>query len=265
MKKRSLVAAIAMLLVSALVLTSATYAWFAKSSSAQVQAVSVKAGNAGGALEVSIDQVNWKTTLTSKDLGQTYEQSGGVDDLTKPIAATLTPVDMLPGSGTSITWFGCNYTGQNFTASADGSGYLHKTFYLRTDSTDKYIELNPNFTAASFIWGMVIVDGQRVIWGNGTYTPFSSGTLQATEAGTNDGVVASSEVTVGSLAMDGSNPLLVSQSNDTTITLTPTASKKTFQIDYYVWAEGQDADCYGTVDLNNTGFTFAPAYGSAIA
>ena len=265
MKKRSLVAALAMLLVSALVLTSATYAWFAKSNSAQVQAVTTQAGNAGGALEVSVDQTNWKTTLTSKDLGQTYEQSGGVDDLTKPIAATLTPVDMLPGSGTSITWFGCNYTGQDFTASANGSGYLHKTFYLRTDSVDKYIELNPSFTPSQFIWGMVIVDGQRVIWGDGSYTPFSSGTLQATEVGTNDGVVSVGEVTTGALATDNGNPLLVSQSNSTSITLTPAANKKTFQIDYYIWAEGQDQDCYGTVDLTNTGFTFAPAYGSTIA
>ena len=52
MKKRSLVAAIAMLIVSAIVLTSSTYAWFASNSAANVETISANVANNDGSLQI---------------------------------------------------------------------------------------------------------------------------------------------------------------------------------------------------------------------
>ena len=64
MKKRSLVAAIAMLMVSAIVLTSSTYAWFATSSAAAVDKFSATVTNNSGSL--TVQAVNGNTLGTKK-------------------------------------------------------------------------------------------------------------------------------------------------------------------------------------------------------
>ncbi len=62
MKKRSLVAALAMLMVSAIVLTSSTYAWFATGTKAQVTGVSATVGNSQGNITISAKENEGFTT-----------------------------------------------------------------------------------------------------------------------------------------------------------------------------------------------------------
>ncbi|MBQ2812726.1 MAG: hypothetical protein IJE63_05680, partial [Clostridia bacterium] len=67
MKKRSLVAALAMLMVSAIVLTSSTYAWFATGKTAKVSNVSATVGNSDGNILVSADGENFNTSISFDD------------------------------------------------------------------------------------------------------------------------------------------------------------------------------------------------------
>jgi hypothetical protein len=65
MKKRSLLSAVAMLVVSAIVLTSATYAWFSMSNSARVENLDVRVAAQSG-LELSLNNVDWFSTITEE-------------------------------------------------------------------------------------------------------------------------------------------------------------------------------------------------------
>jgi len=70
MKKRSLFAAVAMLIVSALVLTSATYAWFAIGGNSNITTLQGKicTSESGVTLRLNQDGAGWTTTLDYKTL-----------------------------------------------------------------------------------------------------------------------------------------------------------------------------------------------------
>ena len=70
MKKRSLFAAVAMLIVSAIVLTSATYAWFATGGPASISTISGKVAtvSSGVLLGVNANDRKWGDTLDYKKL-----------------------------------------------------------------------------------------------------------------------------------------------------------------------------------------------------
>ncbi len=66
MKKKSLLAATAMLLVALLAATGTTYAWFTQTASAKASiSMNVKRGTS---LEISLDEVNWKSSLSADDI-----------------------------------------------------------------------------------------------------------------------------------------------------------------------------------------------------
>jgi hypothetical protein len=73
MKKRSLFAAVAMLIVSALVLTSATYAWFNVGGDAYVQATRGSVMKAGTGVRLKTDKPNfdWNSELLPQDFDYT--------------------------------------------------------------------------------------------------------------------------------------------------------------------------------------------------
>lgn len=88
MKKRSLLSAVAMLVVSAIVLTSATYAWFSMSNTAKVENLEVKVAAQSG-LELSLNNMDWFSTITEEH----FESVKGLD----LSALNFAPVDALLG------------------------------------------------------------------------------------------------------------------------------------------------------------------------
>jgi hypothetical protein len=66
-RKNMLRSSVAMLLVSALALTTATYAWFTKGTSGKVSQLTLSAQNDSG-IQLSVDAVNWKGTITASDI-----------------------------------------------------------------------------------------------------------------------------------------------------------------------------------------------------
>ena len=72
--KKQLMAAIAMLVVAAIALASATYAWFAQNTKVKAETMTVKATTSDPFLQISTDDSTWKTQIldleatTEKDL-----------------------------------------------------------------------------------------------------------------------------------------------------------------------------------------------------
>ena len=67
-KKRAIYAAIAMLLVSAIVITSASFAWFSLGRSAQVENLDLKVTKEGEGIAISANASKFTSVLTYEDL-----------------------------------------------------------------------------------------------------------------------------------------------------------------------------------------------------
>ena len=72
MKKRKILVAFMMLLVTAVTLTTASYAWFTANTTAVVQSLDVNVTAQNG-IQISMDATNWKGSLTVDDIkGEAY-------------------------------------------------------------------------------------------------------------------------------------------------------------------------------------------------
>lgn len=94
-KKRAFISAIAMLIVSAIVLTSSTFAWFSMSKEAQVSSMNLNITTADG-ISISANTHKFGTTVTVDDIIPTAETAGknlAADaDHTNNIPNLLSPV-----------------------------------------------------------------------------------------------------------------------------------------------------------------------------
>lgn len=94
MKNKRIFLALLMLLISGTALSTATYAWFSASTQAVLGDIDVNVTASNG-IQISMDAVNWKGTLTTADIkGAAYD--GNVNQ----IPTTLTPVSTI-GSQTT--------------------------------------------------------------------------------------------------------------------------------------------------------------------
>ena len=251
MKKRSLVAAVAMLIVSALVLTTATYAWFAAGSAATVGSIATTVSNSDGSLLVSSTNTegSWKTALTYADFDGLFETGN-----------TLYPVSVTPSADPAFV--GCSYDGYTFEAgeaAAKGAKYLDYTWYFKSANQDKSVVLTPGFTTGTgsqFVYGLLIVNNNYYVFGaNGdSYTPIKEINTKATEGQTTqNAIIDAAEVTQGALADSA-----VTVNAPGTITVAATADTS-YSVRCIVWAEGQDAGCAGSVSNVGAGFSFSLA------
>jgi hypothetical protein len=264
MKKRSLFAAVAMLIVSALVLTSATYAWFANGTAAQVNKIAASAKGSSGLVKVchtnSATYSDWKQQLAYTDLGLT---AASFD--TEPIDVSV---------GTTPTTYSCAYTGDTFTAADTSSAAfagVYYDFYVKAFqvSDSGKIDCRLSWDQGSnqaFVYGLVVVDGTNTyLFGsennNETYIPFSNpGT--AAESNQN-GIVDAAD-----LAADSASTITLSasQASLTGNALTTVDSAKQILLDgattahhieVYLWAEGQDPQCVNANQNLSAGLTFS--------
>lgn len=71
MKKKNIVIAFAMLLLTGVALSTASYAWFTANTQIQLGEIDVQVQATNG-IQVSTDATNWKATLTTADLRNAY-------------------------------------------------------------------------------------------------------------------------------------------------------------------------------------------------
>ncbi len=273
MKKRSLVAAVAMLVVSAIVLTSATYAWFAASSTASVGTMSTAVANNDGSLQVkatisAAGTPAWKTALTAADY------SG--------YATTLTPVSMsIANVADGPSFYKVAYDGVSFSVAEDTNGtatdfmtYGFDVQYVNAaGGAAKTFKIVPTWADTSnFCYALIKVEcgstTKYYMLGGNSYVP-----VTAIAAGTTitDGKGESAAVdiidsadtnhtnaTMGSISSDVNQ--IASSAN--TVTFNAAAGGEsgvttTASVTVWIWAEGQDAQCSGTTAAGAASLTFA--------
>jgi len=243
MKKRSLFAAVAMLIVSAIVLTSATYAWFASSAKATMETISATIQNSNGGIYLSTDNEHWKSELTTSDF------SG--------LPSQLTPVSGLVNKTTGeISFVGGNLAGQAFTSSAaSSSAYIHYQVYVLaqvagTLSVPTSISFgNQNFGRAFLVAhkgddkiGTVLFLGGAA----DTYRPVIVEDQTATDSNA-DGII---DTTEKAAILGDPTPAAATPAGQEVLTNYSMSANDVIVIDVWQWAEGQHAKCTGNVDLS---------------
>ena len=291
MKKRSLFAAVAMLIVSALVLTSATYAWFAASEEATVSTISATVEGVDGALLLAATNTfsnaantNLKTQLTASDWNNLQNRS-------------LQPVSFAFGDSTfskdnDPDIYKVKYDGSMFSAdTAAATDYLAYAFKVQysmagtSGTIGKNVKMQPSLSIESdFTYILVRVQpysslGANEPWvgyiyaksGSDTYTPVKaiSGYVQDnhTAGQGTAGIVDIASIDAG--VSGGSATLAAAVSPDNTsagatgtngIVVIPSTAPigQTLEanVQVYMWAEGNDTNCTGTVATATDGIQF---------
>lgn len=137
MKKRAFISAIAMLIVSAIVLTSSTFAWFSMSKEAQVSSMNLNITTADG-ISISANTKKFGTTVTMDDIIPTADKAGtglAADaDHTNNI-----PELLAPSSSTLSVYASDGYLPAFYTGSVNEEGNRIVTTKVANDKEGKYV------------------------------------------------------------------------------------------------------------------------------
>lgn len=254
MKKRSLVAALAMLMVSAIVLTSSTYAWFATGTTAKVSGISAQVSNTSGNITISADGTNYSTTL---EYAAFQGQAGNYTPADfSPVSFNPGPMTFVAGSiaqgedaGNTAT-FG-KLVFNPTLATSDSTKFIKLKVYLKA-SVDCSVNVAADMagSAYQFIYGAVYEDDNTTNYkvyntASRTYVPVTEATagidvdtdgiMESTDTLT-DGASPYTALLGEAVASTTSDPITVQLTADTPKTIT-----------LYVWAEGNDSLCVGNI------------------
>lgn len=264
MKKRSLVAAIAMLIVSAIVLTSSTYAWFATNSGATVGQISASVANNDGSLQIKASEsaaagATWKTGLVSTDF--------------TGLPSAFNPVSMAMVSG-APSFYSVNYDGTMFKASGSDTASVNVDYmkygfdvqYINASADQPNIRITPTWSDTSdFCYALVkVASGSTTTFymfqSAGSYVPVTglNGDITDTKgSGASVDIIDSADVGFANAAT-GNYASVTSINSGDNIDIQALASDTTsIDVDVYIWAEGQDAQCSGTTASGSATLSFA--------
>lgn len=287
MKKRRILLALIMLIISGISLTTATYAWFTANSNVKVEEMNVKATASGG-IQISADAQNWSdsvsiaqlkavdgnilpenstevkslmplTTIGSQTTGKFDFFLGTLDDAGSQVK--LTAED--ESTSTNMLAFDLYF----YSASAQ-TVFFDKTTSVGTDTSNLEYAMRLGFlyqgndataTASEAIKLANGTSADQKIWEPyaDKHTKFAiaqlgaiDGTPQTTMGGkkiTNDAYVAQN-------ASDYFSNVTTVQTNDGV--QYPTSGQVSWEFEaginkmrVYVWIEGQDVDCEDTASL----------------
>jgi hypothetical protein len=146
----------AMLLVSAIAVTTATYAWFTSSTTAAVSPIGVNVAAASG-LELSATGVGgWKSTLSYADLKAQTSTNLSIADTGAFVPVSTTTAVTGSGGNQKMTFFDGNLlndqlTSNEITTTAGQNGqYIGFDIYVRVnDDTQLYLSDGTNFVVDS--------------------------------------------------------------------------------------------------------------------
>jgi hypothetical protein len=243
-KKRALLSAIAMLIVSAVVLSSATFAWFIAGTTATVTGIQATVSS-GSSVQVSAEATaNFANTIDMATLA-------------------LQPGNHFPGALTAVStglpvadnafFLGELTNGYAFTstpiAGANiGNDLVKFTVYVRCSTAGSVTLTGTNFATSgnSMVYGATQIDGTGTpkIWAaDNTIVGYTGFTTAVTGADANhDGIISASERTAGSMAA------VVPLGNIQTLTIPFTgAVDETHSLTIWMWLEGQDPQTAGSV------------------
>ena len=235
MRKSALLSSVAMLIVSAIVLTSATYAWFASSDRVDVKSIKATVETSSGLL-ISIDKgISWKTSV----------------DVTDQKPSTFSPVSTATGkAGTWVTGGYKNDVLELKAATAGTTGqYMAYEVWVK-GPVGETVTVTPNFIesgaevkkAMKFaLYDITDSDATKHSFiGNGTKTGViaADGTTTGYQGTSATGNQTGVNTENGAFTIGGTS---ITEVDKYTFTLGAAPSK--FMA--YVWVEGNDVDCNG--------------------
>ncbi|MEI6578529.1 MAG: hypothetical protein WCN92_03600 [Eubacteriales bacterium] len=251
-KKRALLSAIAMLLVSAITLSSATFAWFTVGDTASISAITASVKSAS-AIEVSADNVDWNATLTQANL--TY--NAVTNNTVKPDNSFPTFLNAIstPATAAMPFFIGTLANTKLFTVTAPattgeiGASLVKFTFWIRAAA-----DTNVTYAATGFTGITALVS---------TYCAMQIGTTDANAAtiaplvyvGTTGNTYKAITGT-GTGTDANSNGIMDTGEGFTNLAASTVSTQKFLtapvialtagvarEIIVYMWLEGQDAEC----------------------
>jgi len=253
-KKRAILSAVAMLVVSAIALSSATFAWFSAGTQVAVQQVSASIGNNDGSLLISADNSTFDYEVTTDDLlaytPNIFPMESG-SEVTN--GGTFTPVSVNPTTG-SVVGGSIDGTTHFFTSAAATGGYVKYSFWLKATTAMPNVTITPTFTRGQpFVYAAVVPStGSTVVLGTAadSYFPVVKTGISKLDVNSNDIYDVPDSPAVGDLGSQ-----VTASGTDTALTVS-LAAGVAFKVDVYVWAEGNDADCSGPVSSQVASLSF---------
>lgn len=293
MKKRRILLALIMLIISGISLTTATYAWFTANQKVTVEQIDVKATASGG-IQISADASSWSNTVTltqlrgvatntipetalnpvttigSQTTGQFDFYLGTLDDAGSQVKLTDEPetngnvvaFDLYFYTATPQT---LRFAGETKVTAKDDTNDAKLKYSMRVGFL--YQGNTPTSVAATALALKTGTSANQTIWEPyaDVHTDYAKNQLSANgvmttlggKTATADYVATTDSNTFASVTNvttnDGTN-----YPSSVTWSLSPGISK----IKVYIWIEGQDIDCEDTASLGSgisavLGFTIA--------
>ena len=225
MKKRALISAIAMLVVSAIVLTSATFAWFSMGKKVTVEQFKANVSEADGLLISAYEDKDFNTSVSLKDIRDAKDA-----DLSIPNEGSkISPVSS-NGKSTFIAGYKDDQGKLQTSVAADGS-YYKIPLYIKYSGTE---------TAT------IALDGTTVGTGDKESNAYKAVRVAIDKAAYVFAPNSETNETFKYVAKDGGSEekleTVVTDATNNNLTF-PLDPGSTTKIIVYVWLEGTDPQC----------------------
>lgn len=285
-KKRAFISAIAMLIVSAIVLTSATYAWFTMAKKVEVESMELNVTSPEG-IQISANTSAFTTKLTADEItGDTTTRYSAYEGNTNNIPGTIKPASTIFGrTDGKINWYEItpNDDGKRMTISQitneKGSGLVAFDLFIKVKEaqTVKFgsttvtcadnAEVLTAMRVAVVTYGTVSEKAEAAEIQGKTVTGYTNYEIDATNhtQAVKEKVAAGATIptSTGVRATSGSTWVYADNNFNNIITNTiytgnvssvTTADAATFsvaegisRVRVYMWMEGNDVDCANDV------------------
>ncbi len=235
---RKLIPAFAMLLLSAVLMSTASFAWFSMNTQVGATGMEIKAATAQNLLISTSETTNF---------GPNVNLQTNVSTLV-PCSATATTTDAvkvfaMSGRGTGMTADKFNMgTNATFTDANEGTHYIKKTVYIKSTgaaATNLVCNISNMATSGALESSLRVMLVYTADNGQ-TYTK----KIYAPVANYNYGANAIASVNDGGTPNLAQSPETIS--SETTVIIGELTADQAYKVDIYVWYEGQDISCYAT-------------------
>ena len=252
MRKSALLSSVAMLIVSAIVLTSATYAWFTSSKKVEVTELEANVKVTTGLL-ISVDKGNeWGTSFEFKDAVALKNDWGKAADV-----SVFNPVSTANGNDWIAATFEDAETGLVEADVNLGKDFVAVPLYV-TGPAGATVKANVTFegtdeqSAKCMKFALLAVDENMTVTetynkavaadgSTGTFNGISTiGTVADTEEKDENAYVSAGGTTVSEKAANGGITFQIPAEAEG---VTPISTTNPMRFVVYVWLEGNDSDC----------------------
>lgn len=250
MRKSALLSSVVMLLVSCIVLTSATYAWFSAARKVYVDTLTAGVQKASG-LQISADGATYKTTVTTDELAGVANAKSVI-----PTTGTIKPVSTVDTTAFVTGEFDDKdqVTFETVDTTTDKAYYrAHVWLKAAEDMTVTLRDTNlggATLSKTALKYAVVVGDNDPIFVAADGVTDAWTGIQTA-------GGTFSKNSTSGAADVGASGTSITPKASLSDVTISLTANNAV-EVDVYLWLEGQDPQC--TEAMANDAITIKLAF-----